>query len=52
MHKFFTFGLDHLTLYQWLEAEQDGPWMAQFFLAMYLLPKKGGLADKALGAWK
>ena len=28
VHKFFTFGLDHLALSSQLVAERDGPWMA------------------------
>ena len=50
--KFFQFGLDHLNLSPQLDADQDGPWMAQFFIAIYLLPTKDDIANDALNAWQ
>ena len=45
---FFEKGLDDLIVSNTLDTRQDGPWIAQFFIQLYLLSDKLSLTTNAI----
>ena len=45
VRQFFEKGLDDLIISHTLDACQDGSWIAQFFVQLYLLSAEGTFGD-------